>query len=229
MSNPEEFISTFPEGELSIDPSQEAMSSVANKLRRVCDVAMVGVEVSPLNEAIRFGAIGVALASGADPVVVGAVAGGATLAVESGGAVAVAGLLTSHNGDRAVGWINAKLENNLKISPEAKFSSLTKAGIAFLGGSAIVSAVKYREDPEMTESEVRNYGLKSAIALAGSATVMGYALGEGIELPGPQMVGTGLIATGILTAIWRKITARIRREQVEEGIDIDNINKEETE
>ena len=42
-------------------------------------------EVSPLNEAIRFGAIGTAIAYGADPVTVGAVAGGITMAVESGG------------------------------------------------------------------------------------------------------------------------------------------------
>lgn len=201
-------------------------SSFLHNIRRAVEIAMVGIEVSPLNEAIRFGAIGVAIASGADPVAVGAVAGGVTMAVESGGAVAAAGLLTSHNGDRAIGWINTKLEESLKISPEAEFSPLTKAGIAFLGGSAIVSAVKYRENPEMTESENRNYGLISATALAGSASVMGYAFSKGIELPGPQMVGAGLITAGIFTTIWKRITARIRREQVEEGIDVDAINEE---
>lgn len=232
MTSPEESTNNLSQPEIEIANNHAKVSdksSILHNFRRAGEIAMVGIEVSPLNEAIRFGAIGTAIAYGADPVTVGAVAGGITMAVESGGAVAATGLLASHNGGRAIDWINAKLENNLKVSPEAKFSPLTKAGIAFLGGSAVVSAVKYRENPEMTESESRNYGLISATALAGSASVMGYAFSKGIELPGPQMVGAGLIATGVLTAVWRRITTRIRREQVEEGIDIDNINREEAE
>lgn len=195
-----------------------------NVARRTAEVAMVGTELTPLNEAIRFGAMGVAIASGADPLLVGAVTGTATMAVEGGGALATAGLLTSKNGNKAIDWINKKL-TKLHISPEAKFSGSAKAGIAFLGGSAIVSAVKYREQPEMTESEVRKYGFKSAVALAGSATIMGYGVAKGVELPGPEMVGAGLLSIAGLSAVYSRIFRKIRREQQDEGIDIDGINK----
>lgn len=209
--------------------SDDITTSFAHKLRRSVEVTMLGVELSPLNEAIRFGAMGAAIASGADALTVGGIAGVTALAIEGGGAVAAAGLLTSDTGNKAMSWVNNKLENNLKISPEAKFSGLTKAGIAFLGGSAIVASVQYREQPNMTEKQTRMYGLKNAAVLSGSATIMGVGISKGLELPGPEMIGAGLVATGGLIGVWKKITNRIRREQIEEGINIDEINKKDGE
>lgn len=209
------------------DEEHNDSQGLSNTIRRTAEVAMVGVEITPLNEAIRFGAMGVAIASGADPLTVGAVTGIATMAVEGCGAVAAAGLLTSKNGNKAIDWINKKL-TKLHISPEAKFSGSAKAGIAFLGGSAIVASVKYREQPGMTESEVRKYGFKSAVALAGSATIMGYGVAKGVELPGPEMVGTGLLSIAGLSAVYSRISRKIRREQQQEGIDTGKINIQES-
>lgn len=228
--NPSFKYNLVPEPQVvSEDISDGTATGFMHKLRRSAEVTMLGIELSPLNEAIRFGAMGSAIASGANSLTVGAIAGVTTLAIEGGSAVAAAGLLTSDTGNKAVGWVNNKLENNLKISPEAKFSKLAKAGIAFLGGSAIVASVKYREEPDMTEKQTRNYGLKNAIALFGSVAIMGVGISKGLELPGPEMIGAGLVATGGLVGVWKKITNRIRREQIAEGINVDEINKKDEE
>ena len=66
---------------VSEDISDDTATSFVHKLRRSAEVTMLGVELSPLNEAIRFGAMGSAIASGANSLTVGAIAGVTTLAI----------------------------------------------------------------------------------------------------------------------------------------------------
>jgi hypothetical protein len=198
--------------------SDDSQKSVG-KFRRGIESAILFAEVTPLNEAMRVAAGGAAIAAGADPIEVAAVYGGATLAIESGAAVAAASWLSTDRSKKTVQWFNDKLENR-GISPEAKFNPVTKAGIAFMGGSAISSTVHYRENPKILEPALRNYGLKVSAVLAGTCAVQGYAIAKGIDAPSPATIGGAFVAVGSIFGIagWSK--RRVQREEIAQGLEI---------
>jgi hypothetical protein len=192
------------------------------KFRRGVESAILFAEVTPLNEAMRVTIGGAAIAAGVEPIGVAAVYGGATLAIEGGAAYAAASWLSTDRSKKTVEWFNGKLENR-GISPNAKFNPVTKAGIAFMGGSAISSTVQYRENPSMKESEIRTYGLKISAILAGTCAIQGYAVAKGIDAPSPLTIGGAFVAMGSIFGLagWSK--RRVLREEKAQGI---VVNKE---
>lgn len=194
------------------------------KFRRGVESAILFAEVTPLNEAMRVAAGGAAIAVGADPIEVAAVYGGATLAIEGAASFASASWLVTERSKKTVDWLNDKLEKR-GISPDAKFNKTTKAGIAFLGGSAISNTVHFRENPDSQEKEIRKYGFKISTLLAGACAVQGYAVANGIDTPSPLTIGGAFVAIGSIfgLASWSK--RRVLREEKAQGINIEEIKK----
>ncbi|MCE7936851.1 hypothetical protein DYH10_03660 [Candidatus Saccharibacteria bacterium CPR2] len=180
--------------------------------KRAIEGAVLFTQITPLNEALRFSAGGAAIAAGADPVVTAGVYGASTALIEGSAALATASWLDTENSDKAIRWFNDKLEKR-GISADTKFSALTKTCIAMIGGTAIVQAVKHREDPERTKNENRRYGLKSAAGLAGMTAVQGYLVAKGIDAPDPLTIGGALLAVGGTVGIYKWGRRKIAREQ----------------
>ncbi len=168
------------------------------------ETAVIAVEVLPLNEALRYGAFAAFTATNPNPILGGLVLGGATLAIEGSAAVATADLLGTERGKKAIAWTNEKLT---KIIPEGtKMSLPAEAGLAYLGGSAVVVAEKMRENPERTPEQNRRYGLVTAAWLSGVLAVQGTLAANGIHNPEPETIGLGLlgIASVPVLANWAK-------------------------
>lgn len=199
--------------------------SQAHYLKRGVEGAVLVAEVTPINEALRVAAGGAAIAAGADPLLVAGVYGSATMVIEGGAAMVAASWLTTERSSRTVDWFNEKMESR-GISSEAKFSKVTKAAIAFLGGSAISSAVKYREEPDMQKNEVRAYGVKTAAMLSGACAVQGYFVAQGIDTPNALTIGGGLAAVGSIAGLYKWAKKRVNKEEAEQSINPENIGDE---
>ncbi len=212
-----------------IETIQEDQSSLIGKFalgaKRTVEGAILFAEVTPINEAMRISAGSFAIAKGLDPIGVATVYGGITAIIEGSAAIVAASWLEDGNSKRAINWFNDKLEKR-GISPEAKFSGLTKSAIAFLGGSAIVLAVNKRENPENTKAEDRKYGLKVVGLLAGVCAVQGYLVAKGIDAPNPATIGGALLAVSSVAGLYRWAKHRVTREEQAQGIQLNT--KEES-
>lgn len=186
-------------------------SSLWQRTKRGIEGGILFAQVTPMNEAARFGAAGAAIASGASPLTTAAVYGGATLAIEASAAYAAASWLDTDRSKNAIDWFNDKLKKR-GIPTDTEFSPVTKAGIAFVGGTAIVQAVKHRENPERTKDQNRSYGLRAAAALAGVCGVQGYFVARGIDAPGPETIGGALIAVGGAAGLAKWTKKRLSKE-----------------
>jgi hypothetical protein len=206
-----------------IDPPSVSVESakkggvrpMLQRAKTAAELAVVAAEVTPANEALRFGAFAAVIADGAPPVVSGLVLGATTLAIEGGAALATADLLRTKTGSKVLEWVNRKMS---RIIPEdAKMSPLMEAGVAYAGGSAIVLAEKQRENPSRIFGENVRHGLFTAGWLSGTVAVQGTLIAEGVHTPSPTSIGLGVIgaASVPLAARW----ARRRGERPETPID----------
>lgn len=156
---------------------------------------IIAAEVSPINEALRFGALGIALKVTGDPVLAAGAMAGTTLLVEGVAGVAAADLLATRNASKAVdkvhGWLGRKSHGAV---PETNL--VTELGIANFTGSAIMTGLKHAQDPTRTREENRKYGITMASYMAGFSGVLGYLTAEGITAPSPTTIGLGAIAIG---------------------------------
>lgn len=201
------------------------LSRLGNGVLRIGETSVMVAEVSPINEALRLSAGAAAIRSGMSPELVAGVYGGSTLAIESAAGVVAARWLTSERSIRTVGWINEKLEDR-GISPQAKFNKTTKAGISFFGGTAVSSAVQFREQPSMDKPELRKYGLKVSALLAGACALQGYGVAKGIDTPSPATVGVALVSVGSIFGLAGWGNRRLNREQASQGIDSRMVRKQ---
>ncbi len=179
-------------------------------------IAMVGAELSPLNEGIRFGAFGASmLATGGDPAIGAAVLGGTTFAVEGSGAVAAAGLMDSEKGSKIIDWLNKRSQKY--ISSDTKLSPIAEAGLAMTGGSAVVLAAKQVKNPSRTLKENRKHGLFTAGWMSAYFAAEG-ALGPEVfnrvvnSYDDPEKVGPALLAFAGILAVSRKAKERLKKE-----------------
>jgi hypothetical protein len=224
-----ELDTSFPDVGEKVEQSNQRLTHVAQMtgralLRTVETAVMVG-EVSPLNEMMRVAAGAAAIKAGISPEGVAAVYGGSTLIIESSAAVVAARWLSGERSKKTINWFNEKLENR-GISPDAKFNKITKAGIVLFGGSAISQTVEVREVPELEKPEIRKHGLKVAGLLAGLCTVQGYFVGQGFETPNPATIGGAAIAVGSLVGLGGWIQKRVKKEQIDQGIDVEALKAE---
>ena len=187
------------------------VNETASALQRGLEAAILTAEVTPINEAARVAVGGIAIAKGLDPVGVAVAYGSATLAIESAAAVAASNWLTTERSKKTIEWFNDKLEQR-DIPRHLRLSKPMKAAVAFLGGSAISQAVKYREEPGMEKEEIRGYGLRTASVLAGTCALQGYGVAAGIETPNPVTIGLSFAAIGSVAGIYKWAKSRINRQ-----------------
>lgn len=188
---------------------------VLGVIKRAAQTGVIVAELLPTNEAIRYGALGVAMATvGPDPLVGAATLGGSTLVVEGAAALATADILTTDRSKRVINRINESLH---KVIPEeAKMSKVTEAGVALYGGSVVVMAEKQREDPSRTMEENRKYGLFTASWMSGVLALEGAAIASGIDnITDPKTIGASLIALGGIAAATKWARNHIRNDIIE--------------
>ncbi len=177
--------------------------------------AVVAGEISPLNEALRYGALAFALSrvstSGiASALLGGAVLGGSTLLVEGAAGLITADLVTTDGGDKALTKVNDFIES--KIPNDAKMNPGVEAGVAMLGGSSIVIAEKQREDQTRTKEENYKHARFTAAWMAAYFTAEGAfigAAGEGTVLSA-KTLGAFAVATGVSWAGVDVMTRKMR-------------------
>ncbi len=183
---------------------------------RTLQCAVVAGEVSPLNEALRYGALALAfsITEGVMPALVGGlVLGGTTFLIEAPAGVIAADLVTTDAGDRVLTKVNDFIEK--KIPNDTKMNPGIEVGVAMLGGSAIVIAEKQREDQSRAKQENVKHALFTASWMSAYFTAEGAfigAVGEGTLLSA-KTIGAFVLATGMTGAAVDRMTRNIRREK----------------
>ena len=181
---------------------------IFNAIKRSGQGALVAVELSPANEAIRGGLFVAGEAVTRDPIVGGLTIGLSTFIIESAGGLAAAGLFDTDNGKSFIAKVNNKLAK-LKVS-DRKLAPTTKAGATFLGGTVVGMALEQREDPDRTLEQNRKYGLVTSAWLAGVCAVVGVLASEGIDigLNDPKSGGIIVGSTMAVAAAGRQVKKR---------------------
>lgn len=162
----------------------EVVTENPGLLRKVvygAGAAVVIAEVTPLNEAMRTGILGIADAASTSPFATTAAVGAATLAIEASAATATAVLLGSEGGQKITDWVAGKAsklgfgDNNVRTGFTA---DVTTGAIA---GSAVATFVKHIQDPSRTVREDMVFGVKNASEVTVVATPIIYGLAESAE------------------------------------------------
>lgn len=181
--------------------------------KRAAQTTIVGAGLLPFNEAFRYGMLGFALENTTGgPLVGAATLGLATLAVEAPTALSAASLLETEASTKTIHKINSVAEKifkgNIKMNPTME------AGVALIGGSAVVLFEKQREDDSRTLQQNRRHGLFTASWMSAYFTAEGAFIGynstDGSFL-NPKSIGATLIAAA-LTGTWARIASRKRRK-----------------
>lgn len=186
--------SEYHSGEVVQAPSNWA----GTKLGSLAAFMIIGVEASPLpiNEGLRVaaGAWGYHASDGNSFTAMIA-AGAATVAIEGGAAIAAADLLDSPIGQKATAYVRDKMAK-IGIKDGIKTNFTVNVATAFLGGSAVVTAVKHQQEPARTRLMNRQYGLRSAGGLTVFTMAETYAVASGLEHPNPTSIALGALAIG---------------------------------
>lgn len=188
-----------------------------HRIRDKINALIIGIEVSPLNEVGRFGALGVAMAtSRSNPAIAAAAIGAATAVFEVPAAYAAADALENSETLRvSIDRINnftGNLKERLDIPRDTQTSTLTKVGLAYLGGSAVSEIVRHKEEPSRTYEQNRRYGLTTAASLVGVSAVQGYLIAEGIAYPSPNRLALTALAAGTVIGAGKMLKSWVRRE-----------------
>jgi hypothetical protein len=186
--------------------------AIANSsfLYGVC-IAVVAIEVTPLNEVLRLAAFGASqiLSPGA---LTGALTyGTATLAIEALAALAAAQLLASRVGSGVMSWVQARLTRF--VSPETRMSTTVEIAIAMLGGTAVVLLAKNAQERGRSLASNRRYGLAIAGALAGICAIQGALMGTGIAHPSPPIIGLVVLTVVGFYVAARRLVRRASRSE----------------
>jgi hypothetical protein len=185
-------------------PLEEAQDKnwASSKLGALIAAGTVTAEITPLNEVMRIGAFAWAQKVYGDPIIAATVAGGVGFVIESAAAVATADALATKKGVAIVEKVNDKIDS-LGASKYLRTNLPTEIGIASVGGSAVATVIKHRQEPERTRTQNRRYGLTSALGIGALTYGEAYLASSGIEHPNPLVVGIGAVAVGALVGSYK--------------------------
>lgn len=196
---------------------------VLSATRSGSEAGIIGLEVTPFNEALRFAVLGMAAtALDGKSALVGAIYGAATFIIEGLAGLATADVLSRGGARRSRALLNKGL-NKVGLHEGAKVNGGIKAAAAFLGGTAVAVFIRDREaTEERTFRENAEYGLKTSAALAGVCAVQGWLLDQGIESPSLQTVGGAILGVASIPAVykWGKRKVNRANEEQEEALKI---------
>lgn len=193
----------------------ERLKTVYHTGKRAIESSIMLMEVTPLNESLRYAAFTASQVAWGGPVSGAIALGGTNLVIESLAAVAAADWLSNKPEQsrvkdgwmrKALDWTEAKVD---KVVPrEGKMNRAMEAGIAFLGGTAVLQWAKDRQEPTMNRREKSAYGLRWAGAMSGVVAVQGFFGGDAIHSPAPKTIGLALFAFGGLPMLMNKLKNR---------------------
>lgn len=147
--------------QISAEIARSRLATVVHLGKRAIQSAVIAAELLPINEAVRYGALGYALTTtDGGPLLGAAVLGGTTLAVEGSAVMAASGILATDKSKEVFRQVRHKLRR--LIPTESKMGPLMEAGVAMLGGSVVVLAEKQRENPDRTKKQNIKHGLFTA-------------------------------------------------------------------
>lgn len=192
--------------------TEAAQLSTIDRIKYGAQLAVVAAQVSPANEAARYALLGSTLLATGDTAAAAAVYGGSTLAIEGAAAVATSSLLDSPKAQNVTDRLGNKL-NEFNVPKEGISNKALKAGVAVYGGSAITSAIKKIENPDMDKAELRDYGLKVSMGLAVLCTAEGALIAEGVSHPSPETIGGAALALGALAVGYKMVKRKLATRQ----------------
>lgn len=198
--------------------------SYVARAKAFAQLAIVGFEVGPFNEAARYSLFGTALATTGNPAVAAVAYGASTLAIEGTAALATAPLLASDKADSFINSSSKKLSKT-GIKPQDVLNPVTQAGVAIYGGSSISMALNKLKDPATTKEKNRAYGLKVSAALGAICTTEGLLIGEGIAHPNAGTIGAAAVAIGGLAAVGRMVKKRFNHKENDENVEMSEQSK----
>jgi hypothetical protein len=173
-------------------------SDPINAVRYAAETGVVIAELSPLNEIMRYGAFGIAQAKTGNPMIAGAVLGGANLVIEGAAGLVTADLLGTERGKEITEKVSTKMR---RILPEGvHMNPAVEAGVAYGGGSAVVLAARQIEDPSRTVEQNRRHGLLTAGWTSALLATQGLLAANGISNPEPKSIAVALLGTGGVAA-----------------------------
>ena len=184
--------------ELEVAERHEHSNWTSTPLGKAVVSATLFAEVTPMNEAVRL-PLAVAAYKIGGPELAGLVTGVSTLAIETAGGVVAADAIDTPGGRKKIARVNNWLEEH-GLSKFLKTNIASEAIIANVGGTAVVTAVKHRQNPERTRDENRRYAMKSAAGLGALYTVDGYLIANSFEHPSPLTISLGAVATAVTFA-----------------------------
>lgn len=188
-------------------PSLEAAKGdygLLDKVRTGAQLLIVGAELSPLNEAARFAALGATIAAGGNAIEAAAVFGGSTMLIEGAAATATAPLLSGDKATKVTSKVHDKLEDwNMSSVADDKF---VQAGLGLVGGSAVSMAARKVSDPTISKQDLRRHGLVMSAGLGVATAAQGGLLTESITNFNTTTVGVTVIAFAgsLALAKWAK-------------------------
>ncbi len=199
------------------DISNEAHINNGNRnwtstsMGRLIAGSVIVAEVTPVNELLRYGAFGLAVASQDNPVVSAAVLAFTTLGIEGAAAFVAADILDTDRGNKTTAKINDVIDRRnlngvLRTGPVSEFS------VALIGGSAITTFVKHRQDPSRTRRQNRRFGVLTTVEMTATMGATGYLTARGIETPNVQTIGAALLSgTGVFYGVKRALARAKQR------------------
>ncbi len=168
-------------------------------------VAIVGAEVLPVNEAMRYGAAGATQAATGNSLAAAAVFGISTLAIEGLAAESTGHLMGTQHGEKVFKWLHDKTQ---KVVKGRKMSLPVEASVAYFGGSAVVMSAKQIENPDRSKEEIRKHGRFTAAWLSGVLAVQWGLTANSIDKP-----TTGNIAAAVATTVGAGVGVKIAQKR----------------
>ncbi len=183
--------------------ASDSSVSILTRFRYGVDMAIVGLEITPANEAARFGIFSASQAVSSNPAVGALAYSGATFLIEGAAALATSDLFASGRGRNVVDRVHNILDRFLPEDTQ-ELTLAAEVSLGLVGGSAVAMAAREAVDPNPDRSfrDHLQYGMRNVARVTGVCAVQGAALSAGIHSPSPLTIGVavGTVAGGYVGA-----------------------------
>jgi hypothetical protein len=182
-------------------------------LKRGVEAGIVAFAATPGDEALRYLAFGAThAATEGNSIASGAVFGATTLLTQGVAAVAAADILDGDGARRTITKTNSKIRKILgkeEDEPIRELPAIAQAGLAMLGGTAMLLTARQLTDPTRTYEVNKRFGLKVAGAMAAYFAIEETVVSQAInEFGVPRTVGGLALAVVGAGVIYQRVTRK---------------------